>query len=96
MNEEKNPSKNDLAEVKDEFIDKATSGTAGLEHIETEIRTSERKAVMRCDKCGVEQDMPVHCGEPMNLEETGFVCSDCSEKVPLPVHCDEPMKLVIK
>lgn len=68
-------------------------GKEGLAHVETKEVHSERKVVLKCAKCGAEQDFPVceECGEPMDFEETKFVCESCGKEAAVPTHCGEPM-----
>ncbi|MFX1252819.1 MAG: hypothetical protein ACFFCZ_14530 [Promethearchaeota archaeon] len=73
-----------------------TEGTNGFEHVKTKTDASKRKAVLHCDKCGVEQELPVHCGDQMRLEKAEFICSECGLKTPVSTHCGESMKIMIK
>ncbi|MHA2226569.1 MAG: hypothetical protein ACXAC8_15270 [Candidatus Hodarchaeales archaeon] len=68
-------------------------GKGGLEHVETKIVASERKVVLKCGKCGTEQDFPIceECGDPLNYEEDKLECDSCGKTEPVPTHCDEPM-----
>jgi Cu+-exporting ATPase len=52
---------------------------------------------LKCEKCGAETTMPMHCNRPMHSEkvgnETRLVCwmgTDCGV-ADLPMHCDAPM-----
>ncbi len=53
---------------------------------------------LKCDKCGQESAMPVHCNRPMHAEQVGgelkLVCwmgADCAAQV-MPQHCGAPMR----
>lgn len=83
-------------EMHEEAKEKIAKGTEGFKHVETKVLTTEHRTVLRCEKCGQEDEFPVHCLEIMSHEEKEFVCTECGHKEPISVHCGEPMKVVIK
>ena len=49
-----------------------------------------------CEECGLEQEIPMHCGKPMHKEGNQLVCwmgSSCGAQ-PIPEHHRKPMNLV--
>ncbi len=51
---------------------------------------------LKCEECGLEQDVPMHCGKPMHKEGDQLVCwmgASCGN-VPVPKHHGKPMKLI--
>jgi Cu+-exporting ATPase len=63
-------------------------------------RTTEKKPKLKCSKCGTTQDVPMHCGKPMHIEEVDgksmLVCwmgLGCG-KQEIPTHHDAPMQLI--
>ncbi len=62
---------------------------------ETEVGLKE---ILRCLKCGIEIEMPEHCGKPMHKEEDQLVCwmgADCGVQ-PIPEHCTQQMSIIKK
>ena len=58
-------------------------------------------AKLKCKKCGVTMDIPIHCGRPMIVteinERTMLACrmgGACGVTKELPKHCGEPMIVV--
>ena len=54
---------------------------------------------LKCEKCGIEQIIPIHCGKPMHLEKIKgkqmLVCwmgPECG-KQSVPEHHGKPMKI---
>ncbi len=52
---------------------------------------------LKCEKCGFETAMPIHCNRPMHSDRVGAVTKlvcwmgpDCGV-ADLPMHCDLPM-----
>ncbi|MFW9914339.1 MAG: hypothetical protein ACFFGZ_01915 [Candidatus Thorarchaeota archaeon] len=92
-----------LPKFKQELAEKTSQGlespTLTEEDYQRVIVISEKvKPVLRCSKCGEEQSYPSHCGEPMELTETEFVCTfrdHCGEHIPIPRHCGQRMAIVI-
>jgi hypothetical protein len=92
-----------LRKLKQELAEKMEQGlespTLTEEDYQRVIVLSEKvKPVLRCSECGEEQSYPSHCGEPMELTETEFVCTfrdSCGERIPIPSHCGQPMVVVI-
>ncbi len=88
--------KQELAEKRAQGLDSPALTEGDSQRI---IVISEKvKPVLRCSECGDEQSYPSHCGEPMELTETEFVCAfrdRCDERMPIPSHCGQPMVVVI-
>jgi len=60
-----------------------------------------KMAKLKCNKCGVMQELPIHCGQPMIAteinERTMLACrmgGACGVTKELPKHCGEPMVAV--
>jgi len=58
-------------------------------------------AKLKCKKCGVIKEIPIHCGQPMIVteidERTMLACrmgGACGVTKELPKHCGEPMVVV--
>jgi len=65
---------------------------SNLENIEGEIKMVK----LKCVECGMEQDLPKHCGKPMHEEGDQLVCwmgSSCGTQ-PIPKHHGKPMKII--
>jgi hypothetical protein len=52
---------------------------------------------LKCEKCGHEENVPQHCGQPMQIEKVNdtemLVCwmgSECGKQA-IPTHCGVPM-----
>jgi hypothetical protein len=92
-----------LRKLKQELAEKMVQGlespTLTEEDYQRVIVLSEKvKPVLRCSECRNERSYPGHCGEPMELTETEFVCTfrdRCGERIPIPSHCGQPMVVVI-
>ena len=61
---------------------------------------TEKKPKLKCNECGTETDVPMHCGQPMHIEEVDgkpiLVCwmgPECG-KQDIPTHHDFPMEFV--
>ncbi|MGV9204907.1 MAG: heavy metal translocating P-type ATPase, partial [Promethearchaeia archaeon] len=59
---------------------------------------SEEKAMgkLKCQKCGIEQDLPTHCQKPMHKEGDQLVCwmgAGCGAQN-IPEHCGEQMQVI--
>ncbi|MFW9949326.1 MAG: hypothetical protein ACFFKA_04270 [Candidatus Thorarchaeota archaeon] len=55
-------------------------------------------AKLKCVECGIEQELPKHCGKEMHLNrQTGqldcWMGASCGEQ-PLPMHHGKPMKVI--
>jgi len=51
---------------------------------------------LKCVECGLEQDIPMHCGKPMHKEGDQLVCwmgASCGVQ-PIPEHHGKPMKII--
>jgi Cu+-exporting ATPase len=51
---------------------------------------------LKCIDCGIEQDLPMHCGQPMHKEGNQLVCwmgASCGAQ-PIPEHHGKPMEIV--
>ena len=56
---------------------------------------------LKCNKCGIIQDIPIHCGQPMivtEIDERAMLACQmggaCGVTKELPKHCGEPMVVV--
>jgi Cu+-exporting ATPase len=60
------------------------------------MEVEEKMAKLKCIVCGLEQDLPKHCGKPMHEEDDQLVCwmgSSCGTQ-PIPEHHGKPMKII--
>jgi YHS domain-containing protein len=51
---------------------------------------------LRCSECGIEQELPMHCGKAMHKEGNQLVCwmgASCGAQ-PIPEHHGKPMEVV--
>ncbi|MFX1377710.1 MAG: heavy metal translocating P-type ATPase [Promethearchaeota archaeon] len=51
---------------------------------------------LKCSECGMEQELPMHCGKPMHKEGNELVCwmgASCGVQ-PLPEHHGKPMEII--
>ncbi len=51
---------------------------------------------LKCIECGIEQELPMHCGQPMHKEGNQLVCwmgASCGAQ-PIPEHHGKPMEIV--
>ena len=58
----------------------------------------KKMGVLKCVECGVEQDLPMHCGQPMHLEDNQLVCwmgPNCGIQL-IPDHHRKQMKIIKK
>jgi cation transport ATPase/YHS domain-containing protein len=61
---------------------------------ENEVKSKMSK--LKCAECGIEQDVPMHCGKAMHKEGNQLVCwmgASCGAQ-PIPEHHGKPMELV--
>jgi len=65
------------------------------------LKKEGEMAKLKCNKCGVIQDIPIHCGQPMIVteinERTMLACrmgGACGITMELPKHCGEPMVVI--
>jgi len=79
-------------------IERLLNPAEGIKDI---LKKEEEMAKLKCNKCGVTQDIPIHCGQPMIVteinERTMLACrmgGACGVTQELPKHCDEPMSVV--
>ncbi len=52
----------------------------------------------KCEECGLEQDLPMHYGQPMHPESEQLTCwlgPECGSQS-IPEHHSKPMVLVLK
>ena len=60
------------------------------------IEVEEKVAKLKCVECGLEQELPKHCGKPMHEEDDQLVCwmgSSCGTQ-PIPQHHGKNMKII--
>jgi len=71
-------------------------------NIQEEIKNKENEkednkmGKLKCSKCGLEQNIPMHCGKPMHKEGNQLVCwmgASCGAQ-PIPEHHDKPMQVI--
>jgi len=51
---------------------------------------------LKCIECGLEQELPMHCGKPMHKEKNQLVCwmgASCGAQ-PIPEHHGKPMEVI--
>ncbi len=51
---------------------------------------------LKCSECGIEQELPMHCGQPMHKEGNQLICwmgASCGAQ-PIPEHHGKPMELI--
>ena len=51
---------------------------------------------LKCVECGVEQELPMHCGKPMHREGAQLVCwmgASCGAQQ-IPEHHGKPMEVI--
>ena len=61
--------------------------------IKSEVKKEMGK--LKCNECGAEQDIPMHCGQPMHKEGNELVCwmgASCGAQ-PIPKHHDKRMEI---
>lgn len=85
---------NPLEYVKLDFeeINHQNQNKLNLNHKEGE----SKMAKLKCVECGLEQDLPEHCGKPMHEEDGQLVCwmgASCGAQ-PIPEHHGKPMKII--
>ncbi|MFX0059311.1 MAG: heavy metal translocating P-type ATPase [Candidatus Heimdallarchaeota archaeon] len=67
--------------------------------IEKKIESKEvenKMSKLKCIECGIEQELPMHCGQPMHKEGDQLVCwmgASCGAQ-PIPEHHGKPMKII--
>ncbi|MFX0104733.1 MAG: YHS domain-containing protein, partial [Candidatus Hodarchaeota archaeon] len=62
------------------------------------IKKQEEKNMgkLKCVECGLEQELPMHCGQPMHKEGDQLVCwmgASCGAQ-PIPEHHGKPMDII--
>jgi len=63
-----------------------------------EKEDDKKMGKLKCSECGIEQDIPMHCGQPMHKEGNQLVCwmgASCGAQ-PVPEHHGKPMKIIEK
>lgn len=69
---------------------------------EKDIKSVNKKEVdkkmgkLKCVECGLEQELPIHCGKPMHREGDQLVCwmgASCGAQ-PIPEHHGKPMEVI--
>ncbi|MGB5911886.1 MAG: heavy metal translocating P-type ATPase [Promethearchaeia archaeon] len=66
------------------------------EKINNKKEVDKKMGKLVCEECGLEQEIPMHCGKSMHKEGNQLVCwmgSSCGEQ-PIPEHHGKPMNLV--
>ncbi|MHA1883609.1 MAG: heavy metal translocating P-type ATPase [Promethearchaeota archaeon] len=56
----------------------------------------KKMGMLKCAECGLEQDLPMHCGQAMHLEGDQLVCwmgASCGSQ-PIPEHHGKPMEVI--
>ncbi len=80
----KNTNRNEKIEIKNENIQKKED--------------DKKMGKLKCLECGIEQDIPMHCGQSMHKEGNQLVCwmgASCGAQ-PIPEHHGTPMKIIEK
>ncbi len=60
-------------------------------------KEDDKKMVkLKCLECGVEEELPMHCGQPMHKEGNQLVCwmGESCGAVPIPEHHGKPMEII--
>ncbi len=64
---------------------------------EKNLKEDDKKMIrLKCEECGLEQTLPMHCGKPMHKEGNQLVCwmgASCGT-IPIPEHHGKPMNIV--
>jgi YHS domain-containing protein len=69
------------------------------ENLDTNSEKNEvnkKMGKLKCSECGLEQELPMHCGQPMHKEGNQLVCwmgASCGAQ-PIPEHHGKPMEIV--
>jgi hypothetical protein len=69
------------------------------ENIENKIEKNEvekKMGKLKCSECGLEKELPMHCGKPMHKEGNELVCwmgTSCGVQ-PIPEHHGKPMEVI--
>ena len=66
------------------------------DHKESEVMTEETGEILKCVECGLEQELPMHCGRTMHKEGDQLVCwmgASCGTQ-PIPKHHGKTMEIV--
>ncbi|MFX0075612.1 MAG: heavy metal translocating P-type ATPase, partial [Candidatus Hermodarchaeota archaeon] len=64
--------------------------------IKEETKVEKKMGKLKCVECGLEQELPMHCGKPMHQEGDQLVCwmgASCGAQ-PIPEHHGRPMEVV--
>jgi len=80
----KNTNRNEKIGIKNENIQKKED--------------DKKMGKLKCLECGIEQDIPMHCGQSMHKEGNQLVCwmgASCGAQ-PIPEHHGTPMKIIEK
>ena len=51
---------------------------------------------LKCSECGIVENLPMHCGQPMHEESDQLVCwmgAGCGAQ-PIPKHHGKPMQVI--
>ncbi|MFW9987303.1 MAG: heavy metal translocating P-type ATPase [Candidatus Odinarchaeota archaeon] len=67
-----------------------------LKEIKQKKEDEKKMGKLRCTECGLEQDLPMHCGKPMHKENDQLVCwmgASCGAQE-IPKHHDKPMEVI--
>jgi Cu+-exporting ATPase len=78
----------------DQFIEEKDENHHHVKEKEVESKMS----ALKCVQCGIEQEVPMHCGQAMHKEGNQLVCwmgASCGAQ-PIPEHHGKPMELVEK
>lgn len=87
-----------LMQMKGE-MDEQIEGKESNKNISSNIEEKEGKKTMgklKCVECGLEQDLPMHCGQAMHKEDDQLVCwmgASCGAQ-PIPEHHGKPMEVI--
>lgn len=82
---------------------KSQSSSVKMEELErvnesknNKIKEEEKMGKLKCTICGMEEDLPQHCGKPMHQEGDQLVCwmgASCGAQS-IPTHHGKPMKVI--
>jgi len=64
--------------------------------IKEDIEVDKKMGKLKCAECGLEQDLPTHCGKPMHKEGEELVCwmgASCGAQK-FPEHHGKPMEII--
>ncbi|MFX1316527.1 MAG: heavy metal translocating P-type ATPase [Promethearchaeota archaeon] len=60
------------------------------------VKEDKKMGKLKCVECGLEQELPMHCGQPMHREGNQLVCwmgASCGAQ-PIPEHHGKPMEVI--